>query len=46
MIIKYLIKKEREFVSKYIKPSKVKKMTDEEVDKEFDRLVRELDDEN
>ena len=42
MIIKYILDKDREFVSQYVD---TKEMTDEEVEAKLDEIIRELDNE-
>lgn len=45
MIIKFLLKKDREFVSNYLDID-TKEMTDEEVEAKLDEIIKEIENEN
>jgi hypothetical protein len=44
MIIKFLLEKDREFVSNYLDID-TKEMTDEEVENKLDEIIKEIDNE-
>lgn len=44
MIIKFLLEKDREFVSNYLEID-TKEMTDEEVERKLDEIIKEIENE-
>ena len=45
MIIKFLLEKDREFVSNYLKID-TKEMTDEEIEAKLDEIIKEIENES
>lgn len=45
MIIKFLLEKDREFVSNYLEVD-TKEMTDEEVENKLDEIIKEIENES